>query len=201
MKYSDRGKTGVRSVLREMFRDTPEDYIPPEEIEEAIRAEDPERAEREAEDEQVLDYIEPGSERERQELAEAEEVLRDLYAGCLLVGLLGMVGVFAAPQPWRYALALFVGCLLAIRMLRDMYQTIDRALSLTPQDAERFCRKRAVLRYVLILAFLAAAGYSLGPSSAVGGILGVFSMKLSAYMQSLTRKLRVKIHRKRKVIR
>lgn len=201
MRRLNERKPGVRSVLREMFRDVPEDYVSPEEIDEAVRAEDPERAEREAEDEQVLDYIEPGSERERQELAEAEEVLRDLYVGCMLVWLFCMAGAFLAPQPKRYALALLGGCLLAVWMLRDMYQTIDRALSLTPQEAERFSRKRAVLRYVLILAFLAAVGYSLGPSAAVGGILGVFSMKLSAYMQSLTRKLRVKIHRKRKVIR
>ncbi len=192
---------GVRSVLREMFRDTPDEYIPPEEIEEAIRAEDPERALREDEEEQVLDYIEPGSERERQELEEAEEVLRDLYVGCMLVSLLCLAGIFLAPKPVRYGLALLGGCLLAVWMLRDMFQTIERALMLTPQEAERFSRKRAVLRYVLILAFLAAVGYSLGPSAAVGGIFGVFSMKFSSYLQPLTRKLRVQIHRKRKVIR
>lgn len=196
MNQGNPRKVGARFVLREMFRDNPEEMVSPEEVDEAIRAEDPERALQKEEDEQILDYIEPGSEREREEMREAEETIHDLYFGCVVICLPCLLGMLLAPQPLRYGLALAGGCIVAICMLRDMYRTVETVLMLDPYQAERFARKRAVLRYFLMLAFLAGVGYSLGKSAAIGAILGIFSMKFSAYFQPLMRKLRVLIMRK-----
>lgn len=196
MKQGNPQKAGARFVLREMFRDNPAEMVSPEEVDEAILAEDSERALQKEEDERILDYIEPGSEREREEMAEAEETVRDLYFGCVVICLPCFFGMFLAPQPLRYGLSLAGGCLVALCMLRDMYRTIEQVLMLEPYQAERYAKKRAVLRYFLMLAFLAVVGYRLGTSAVIGGIVGIFSMKFSAYLQPLMRKLRVMIMRK-----
>lgn len=182
----------TRGILKEMFSDHPEDYISPEEIDRAEASLDEELLQR-LEEDAVVDLIAPGSSREQEELDDAVRTLQELYAGCVIIGLLSMVVCCFLTRPVVYAAFAAAGTAVAVWMLRDMFQTIERVLQLPVSDAEAYARKRAALRYVIMLAFLVAAGSTFGATGAIGGIVGIFSMKLSAYMQPVLRKLRRKI--------
>ena len=180
---------GLGGMLREMFRDSPEEYRKPEEIDAEITAEETELTEEEDPD-KVVDVIPVGSERERAELLNAEETLRDIRFGILTLSIVCLAGAFFAKPPLRYIIGVAIGCVLAVVLINKMYQSISVSVMLDPAGAVRYARKQAVIRYFLTFAILALTMFLGGIAMGAGTILSLFTTKPAAYFQGWFRKIR-----------
>ena len=176
----------LRDVMREMSYGGTTELRDPEDI-------DRELAEEEAEAEEenrVVDPIEADSERAYEELREAEAVHGDLKAGCVALCVLLLTGMIWARPMWQYAAGVAVGAVVAVYLLVHMYRTIGWALTMEPQQAERYTRGRAALRYAVVLLSVVAVMVGLGRTAGIGCILAIVMIKPAAYLQPFTAKVR-----------
>ncbi len=191
-----RGKDnpGLFGMLREMLRDEPEEYVPPEEIDAQI---DAERASEAYEDpDEVVDYIEPDSERAEEELRDAKCILTDMQVGCVCLSLLYLLGMLLVPTKIAYGIGVFIGFLVAVWMLWNMYESIEAALDMESQAAISYMRKRVAVRYLIIFAAVVGTILLGGKYMGLGAMLSIMNVKFSAYLQPLTNRIRRKIVRK-----
>ena len=70
-----------------------------------------------------------------------------------------------------------------------MYRSLEQAMLYDGETATKKVQKGAILRYVFMLAGLAAALLLPEYISVIGVALGVLSLKFSAYLQPLTHKV------------
>lgn len=180
---------GLRGMFREMFKDSPEDYRNPEDIDAEA---DAEKDEQEDPDE-VVDYIPAGSPRAEAEMRDAEETLKDLRFGVVIISLVCLIpGIFLKPH-WRYLCGVAIGCVLALFLVGRMYKSVSTAVMLAPDGAVRYSRKQAAIRYFLTCAVYAATMFFGGVLMGAGTIAASFSIKPAAYLHSLFRRLRRRI--------
>ncbi len=186
-------KQGMRQVLAEMFRDDPEEYISPEEQDEQLLKE---QAEELLEDpDEVLDYIEAGSERAMEEQRDAEAILCDMQWCCVVLSCIYLLGMLLVPEKLRYAIGLVVGLGVAMIVLRNLYDSIADALLMESHEATSYMKKRVMLRYALMLVAIVGTILIGGKYMGLGTILSVFNIKLSAYLQPVVRRIRTRIRR------
>lgn len=188
---------GLGGMLREMFRDTPEDYRNPEDIDRETEAEEAEQTDGEDPDE-VVDVIPRGSEREKEELENAAETLRDLRFGIVVMSVLILPFGLLADPPWKYAVGAGIGCALALFLVNRIYQSVSNALMLDPAGAARYTRKQVAVRYLLTFAVLAVTMFFGGIAMGAGTIVASFMIKPAAYFQPWFRKLRLFVKRRLK---
>ncbi|MBO4325155.1 MAG: ATP synthase subunit I [Lachnospiraceae bacterium] len=181
---------GLGGMLREMFRDNPEDYRDPEDIDRETEAEEAEQRDGEDPDE-VVDYIPVGSEREKEELRNAEETLWDLRFGIVVLSIAVLPLAWFADPAWKFMLGTVIGCVLALFLVQKMYQGISNALMMDPAGAVKYTRKQVALRYFLTFAVLALSMFLGGIAMGAGTILASFTIKPAAYFQPWFRKLRL----------
>lgn len=185
---------GMFGMLQEMFRDEPEEYVSPEEIDRQVEAE---RSEREPEDpDEVVDYIEEGSERALEEQRGAWQILKDMQVACIVLSLIYLLGMLLVPEKLRYGAGVLIGLAVAILMLRNMFESIADAIVMESHDATVYMRRKVTLRYFVIFAAIAGTILLGGKYMGLGAILSVMNMKFSAYLQPLTNRIRRKILRK-----
>ena len=179
----------LRDVMREMSYGGDTELRDPEDIDRELSEE-----EAEAEEEnRVVDPIEEGSERAYEELREAEAVHGDLKVGCVALCVLLLIGMIWARPAWRYAAGVAVGAVVAVYLLVHMYRSIGWALTMEPQQAERYSRGRSAIRYVVVLLSAVAVMVGLGQAAGIGCILSVVMIKPAAYLQPFTAKIRRKM--------
>lgn len=181
---------GLGGMLKEMFRDNPEDYRDPEDIDRETEAEEAEQRDGEDPDE-VVDYIPVGSEREKEELLNAEETLRDLRFGIVVLSIAVLPLAWFAEPHWKFPIGVLIGCVLALFLVQKMYQGISNALMMDPAGAVRYTRKQVALRYFMTFGVLALTMFLGGISMGAGAILASFMIKTAAYFQPWFRKLRL----------
>lgn len=180
---------GFGGMMREMFRDYPEEYRNPEDIDAEQEQEQKEDGEEDDSDE-VVDVIPVGSARERQELADAEETLWDLRFGITVLSVLCLLFTFFAKPHWKFICGVVIGWLLAEVLISLIYKSVAIAVSLDPNSAVRYSRKKSALRYFMTFAVLAAVMFFGGITMGAGTVLASFTMKLAAYFQPWFRKLK-----------
>ncbi len=189
-----RDSLGLFGMLKEMFRDEPEEYVSPEEIDRQVEVE---RLDQESEDlEEVVDYIEAGSERAIEEQRDAWRILRDMQWACVALSLIYLVGAFFVPEGFRYSAGVLVGLTVAIVMLKNMFESIADAIVMESHDATVYMRRKVTIRYFVIFAVIVGTILLGGKYMGLGAILSVMNMKFSAYLQPLTNRIRRKILRK-----
>ena len=175
--------------MREMSYSGGTELRDPEDIDREISEE-----EAEAEEEnRVVDPIEENSERAYEELREAEAVHEDLITGCIALCVILLIGMIWALPVWKYAVGVAVGAVVAVYLLVHMYRTIGWALTMEPQQAERYTRGRSALRYAVVLLSLIAVMVGLGRAAGVGCMLAIIMIKPAAYLQPFTAKIRRKM--------
>ncbi len=124
------------------------------------------------------------------------ETLSELIAGVLVVGLLIqavaiLVSGFLAP----FAAGFWIGIATAVFLAVHMYRSIDRALDMSPGDAEKYMRKAYVVRTVVILAVAGVVTYfKLGYVMAT--FVGVLCLKFGAFLQPLIHRVNGKLMKK-----
>lgn len=181
---------GLGGMLKEMFRDNPEEYRDPEDIDRETEAEEAEQRDGEDPDE-VVDVIPVGSEREKAEMQNALETLYDLRFGIVVLSALVLAFSWLADPAWKFMLGTVIGCVLALFLVQKMYQGISNALRMDPAGAVKYTRKQVAIRYFLTFAVLALSMFLGGIAMGAGTILASFTIKPAAYFQPWFRKLRL----------
>ena len=179
----------LRDVVREMAGGSPAELRSPEEIDVEL---DEEAAEA-LEEDKVVDPIDEGSERAIQEMQEAEEIHRDLVCGSIFLSAVLLIGMIWARPIWRYAVGVVIGGGVAVYLLVHMYRSIGWELTMDPQEADRYARKRAALRYVVVLLAIVAVMIGLGKAAGIGCAIAIIMIKPAAYLQPTTAKIRKKL--------
>lgn len=185
---------GLSGMMRLMFQDHPEEYRDPEEIDAEIDAEEDE--EQDDDPEEVVDVIPVGSEREKEELRDAEETLWDVRFGITVLSALCFIGLFFVKERSRYAVGVVIGCVLALFLITEIYKSISVSLMLPPDDAVRYAKKKVVIRYLITFAVLAVTMFFGGIYMGAGTILASFTIKPAAYFQPWFRKLKRRVFKK-----
>ncbi len=114
--------------------------------------------------------------------------LLELYAGIILCGVIMLVvGIIFARPMWKYLVGIILGVAGAMFQLYNMYDTIDRALSVDEGRARGYMTSKSMLRLILS-AVLMIIAYFIGLPAFAGVILGLFSLKISALINPLVKK-------------
>ena len=109
-----------------------------------------------------------------EEFKEINPVLLELLAG------LGIYGAAAGAAGMVTSGGLFF----AVCLILNMYLTIDTALDLDPESANKYMVRRTLVRKVLTV-LAAAVGIKIHMLTFSGIILGVLGIKIAAYLQPL----------------
>ena len=111
------------------------------------------------------------------------ETLLELIVGILLSGVVIEAGcIVVTGYSGAFTSGLCIGLVLAIGLAAHMYRSIDHALDLLPEDAEKYMRKAYMIRAAAIL--IGAGGvtyFKLGYVMATFG--GVLCLKFGAFLQ------------------
>lgn len=115
--------------------------------------------------------------------------LLELYVGIIAscIIMLGVGLIFLRPM-WMYLVGIIGGGLGAAFQLYNMYDTIDRALSVDEGKARGYMTAKSMFR-LIISAVIMVVAYFIGVAAFVGSILGLFSLKISALINPLIKKL------------
>lgn len=121
------------------------------------------------------------------------ETLAELMIGILISGaLIQIVEFIAAGFLPEFMIGLWIGVAAALLMAAHMYRSIDRALDMPPEDAEKYMRKAYVIRTAVILAVAGVVCYfKIGYVMAV--FVGMLCLKFGAFLQPLTHRFIQKI--------
>lgn len=130
------------------------------------------------------------------------ETLLELIAGILTSGIviqvIEIIAVAANPKlvgvRLTFPIGLWIGILTAVGLSVHMYRSIDCALDMQPEDAEKYMRKAYIIRTVAIFLIAGIVTYfKLGYVMAY--FLGVLCLKFGAFLQPLMHKIREKFRR------
>ena len=122
-------------------------------------------------------------------MQETKQTLYELIAGIVLCFLIFLFGNIFASDWIAYTLGLLIGSLIAGIISGHMYRALMRAMLYDEETASKRVQGGTFLRFLLMLAGLAAAIVFPEDISVVGVALGLFSLKFSAYLQPLTHKV------------
>ncbi len=115
--------------------------------------------------------------------------LLELYVGIIVTGIIMLVvGLIFARPMWMYAVGVVGGVLGACFQLYNMYDTIERALSVDESKARGYMTSKSMFRLIMATIIMVVA-YFVGVAAFVGSILGLFSLKISALLNPLIKKL------------
>ncbi len=119
--------------------------------------------------------------------------LFELETGILIFGAVCQIFVFLPEDKAGYSAGLWMGILLAAVSAVHMWWSLDRALDLGESQAVKRMGAHNVLRYCFIVAAFALIAIS-GIGNPLSAFLGIMSLKASAYMHFITRKISAKIY-------
>ncbi|MGN0244218.1 MAG: hypothetical protein ACI4CT_09190 [Lachnospiraceae bacterium] len=123
--------------------------------------------------------------KKRRVVKREDPVVKALWYGLLLYSFLfEVVGVLLVDEWIPYTLGLFVGVGTDLYMIRNMKDSIDVTLTLEPDDAASYARKRSIFRMLIWIAIAIVSVY-LPMVNTVAVIIGFFGLKISAYMVPL----------------
>jgi len=121
------------------------------------------------------------------------DTLKQLIAGiigfCALFMLAGGIITAKRGGGWiQFILGVLLGGIIAVVLVYHMERSIENALERDSEGAEKYSRKMAAVRYLIMVAALAAAMLIPRVFNVFGVLLGILAIKLSAYLQPVTSK-------------
>ena len=123
------------------------------------------------------------------------ETLIELLIGIVIIGIIIQIGCLIISKNYLYdAIGLWAGvgicCFSAIHMNRS----IEDAMDIGESGAVKYIRKQYVIRmFIVILVIGSVIYFQLG--NYVTLLIGVFPLKLSAYLQPITHKIMIKYNK------
>lgn len=119
------------------------------------------------------------------ELKEINPVLLELLAGLGIYGAAaGAAGMVTSGGSVYFLVGILTGLFLASCLVLNMYLTINTALDLDPESANKYMVRRTLVRKFLTV-LVAAAGIRIHTLTFSGIILGVLGIKIAAYLQPM----------------
>jgi len=122
-------------------------------------------------------------------MQQEKQTLMELIAGIVFFVLLLMLGNLITERTLAYTLGLLLGSAMAIVMSRHMYVSLQEAVLYDQKTAEKKMKLGSLLRMVMMLVTLVIAVLLPEVFSFVAVVLGISSLKFSAYLQPLTHKI------------
>lgn len=121
-------------------------------------------------------------------------ILVELLAGIISLGALIQVGMLIAFENYLYnAIGLWTGIGIACFMAIHLKRSIEDSLDMWEEDAVKHARTAYATRTAITLAVIGIVIYfKIGNPFTV--VLGIFPLKLSAYLQPLIHKIFLKIN-------
>lgn len=117
------------------------------------------------------------------------ETLGELIVGILVSGLIIQLGAIAVTGflP-KFAIGLWIGVLTAAGLAVHMYRSIDHALDMDPDSANKYMRKTYLIRTIAILAVAGLVTY-FRVGYVMATFVGMLCLKFGAFLQPLTHRL------------
>lgn len=131
-------------------------------------------------------------------MSDGKETLRDLYFGIGLFSILiAVIGACLVETKLAFALGAVYGGGVAALVATHLYDSIQKALYMSEDGAEKYMKRMAVIRMWIMLVAIAfsmcVSQYLYWP----GTVLGVLTLKLSAYLQPVVhRRITSKLYKK-----
>lgn len=121
-------------------------------------------------------------------------ILVELLAGIISLGVLIQIGMLIAFENYLYnAIGLWTGIGIACFMAIHLKRSIEDSLDMWEEDAVKHARTAYATRTAITLAVIGIVIYfKIGNPFTV--VLGIFPLKLSAYLQPLIHKIFLKIN-------
>ena len=110
----------------------------------------------------------------------------------------GIIGMIVSGQYILFPVSVFIGGCIAIGILHHMFRSIDVALDLDSETAKKYGRRQAVIRLALMGFALYVAFYFGDYINPWGVLIGVMTLKFSAYLQPVVHKLIQLLYKKRR---
>ena len=122
-------------------------------------------------------------------MRQAKQTLKELMAGLAVWGgFVFVILMIVSRHRLAVACGLLTGLGTAVWLIWHMYRHLDIALDLGEKHAERHIQVSSVKRFLVMAVVLAAAMMEYRYIHPIGTVLGMFGVKISAFMQP-------KIHR------
>ncbi len=117
-------------------------------------------------------------------MKEEKQTLCDLYFGIGIVGILvALVGAIILDSKFSFALGVIYGAVVAVILVTHMYHSLERTLEYDEEGARKHAQKMTGIRMWIMLAAVVLAMYFGEYFHMAGVILGILTLKVSAYMQ------------------
>lgn len=108
----------------------------------------------------------------------------EMIIGIILQAILySILGMIASGQFLLFPVSVCAGAAVSAGLLHHMYRTIENVLDMDPDTAKKYGRRQAVVRITLMGLALCIAFWYMEYINPWGVLLGVLSLKFSAYLQ------------------
>ena len=129
----------------------------------------------------------------KKRITQINRTLFELETGILIFGVVCQVLILLIGNRPGYSLGLWIGIVTAVLGACHMWWSLDRALDLPEKAAVRSMSTHNIIRYLVFVLVVGAAAVT-RIANPLLIFLGIMSIKVSAYMQFLTKKISVRIY-------
>lgn len=129
----------------------------------------------------------------KERITQINRTLFELETGILIFGVACQLVILLIRNRPEYSLGLWIGIVTAMLGACHMWWSLDRALELPEKAAVRSMSTHNIIRYLVFVLVVGAAAVT-QTANPLFVFLGIMSIKVSAYMHFLTRKISRKIY-------
>ncbi|MDK2808848.1 MAG: hypothetical protein PWP24_1585 [Clostridiales bacterium] len=131
-------------------------------------------------------------------MKELKYTFYDLLVGIVCFSiLLCVTGPFFSGNVIRFIAGVLYGGMVAAILAYHMFQGIDKTMDFDPVGAEKYARKMAGIRMLIMVAAAFLAVFLSSVFSMIGVLLGMLSLKIAGYLQPIIRRyITIKIYNK-----
>lgn len=124
----------------------------------------------------------------KKRILKINRTLFELETGIIIFGIVCQLVILPFGERVQYSVGLWIGILTALIAAWHMWRSLDRGLELSEKGAVSYLSRQNILRYVIIvLILIVTASAKIG--NPLTAFLGIMGLKVSAYMQPLTKKI------------
>ena len=123
-------------------------------------------------------------------MREEKQTFVEMMIGIALSSLIiTVVGAIIVPNKLSFVFGTLFGGAIAVFVLFLMYRSIEKALSMDEKNAESYTTKTAIYRLAIMASALVIGILCPKLINVIGVLLGLFTLKVSAYLQPLVHKV------------
>ena len=134
-------------------------------------------------------------------MREEQETLWDLYIGIGGISILiAIIGALIVGDKLNFVFGVVYGAVVAVGLVTHMYYGLQKTLYYDEDGAKKHAQKMTAIRMWIMLTAVMLAIYFSEHLHLAGVILGILSLKVSAYVQPFVhRRITSKFYQKRRV--